>query len=167
MITADDGCDNTVDVTFVEDNMQGGDPTQCDYYAYSITRTWTATDDCGNETIHTQTITVQDVTAPSFTDPIDILAASQLGCGDENDLSLTGFPTLITDNCVSAEADGSAGYMTGDLMWITPTGTPFPSRIFRICPGRSVPFPGMVCIIGSTGYCGPGLWKTLAATPLH
>ena len=65
---------------------------QCDYYTYTITRTWTATDDCGNETIHTQTVSVQDVTSPTFTAPLNIVAADQLSCGDENDLSLTGFP---------------------------------------------------------------------------
>ncbi len=121
-ITATDACPGAVNVDFVEDNQQGVDPTQCDYYTYIITRTWTATDECANETIYTQTINVQDVTGPNFTDPVDIVAASQLGCGDENDLSLTGFPTAITDNCALAEADGSAGYTNGATSWVTPNG---------------------------------------------
>ncbi|WP_299581035.1 PKD-like domain-containing protein [uncultured Sunxiuqinia sp.] len=38
-------------------------PGSCDGN-YTIVRTWTATDECGNEATNTQTITAQDVTAP-------------------------------------------------------------------------------------------------------
>ena len=36
-----------------------------------ITRTWTATDDCGNASTCMQTITVEDMTAPVITCPAD------------------------------------------------------------------------------------------------
>lgn len=36
---------------------------------YNLERTWTATDACGNETVHTQTITVVDNTAPTWINP--------------------------------------------------------------------------------------------------
>src|SRR5690606_38181383 len=41
---------------------------------YTIARTWTATDECGLTTTHTQTITVEDTTAPTFVEalPSDI-----------------------------------------------------------------------------------------------
>jgi hypothetical protein len=34
--------------------------------SYVLTRTWTATDECGNTTTHKQTITVVDTTKPVF-----------------------------------------------------------------------------------------------------
>jgi len=55
-LEATDNCDQVVDVT-VEQEM---DAMAC---PYNITRTWTATDDCGNATEYVQTITVQDTTA--------------------------------------------------------------------------------------------------------
>ncbi len=47
---------------------------------YTITRTWTASDDCGNETIHEQTITVEDTEAPIWdVTPIDVT----VNCGED------------------------------------------------------------------------------------
>ncbi|WP_156129385.1 hypothetical protein [Flavobacterium sp. AED] len=44
---------------------------------YSVTRTWTATDDCGNTSTATQTINVHDVTAPVIA---ALPAASTINC---------------------------------------------------------------------------------------
>ena len=46
---------------------------------YVITRTFTATDDCGNATTQTQAITVQDTTAPELAIP----ASYTVECSDE------------------------------------------------------------------------------------
>ncbi|MFV8466359.1 gliding motility-associated C-terminal domain-containing protein [Flavobacterium sp. LB1P62] len=56
---ATDGCGSTVTLAF-EDKTTNG---QC-AGSYSITRTWTATDTCGNAAMASQTINVQDTTAP-------------------------------------------------------------------------------------------------------
>uniref|UniRef100_UPI002492B708 gliding motility-associated C-terminal domain-containing protein n=1 Tax=Winogradskyella flava TaxID=1884876 RepID=UPI002492B708 len=62
----------------------------------TIVRTWTATDECGNSVSETQTIVVQDTTAPTFTVPSDVI----LECDtDINDLSITGDVTDESDNC--------------------------------------------------------------------
>ena len=58
VVTASDACDTNVPVTFSE---QVG--TGC---PYTITRTWTATDDCGNVASATQVITVVDNAAPTL-----------------------------------------------------------------------------------------------------
>ncbi|MDT0559707.1 hypothetical protein RM697_13720, partial [Ichthyenterobacterium sp. W332] len=53
-LTATDNC-GIATVTFLETRVDGSCTNN-----YTLTRTWTASDDCGNETIHTQTLTVQD-----------------------------------------------------------------------------------------------------------
>ncbi|BAO77153.1 gliding motility-associated C-terminal domain-containing protein [Winogradskyella sp. PG-2] len=63
-ITATDNC-GEASVTVAESTTVGS----CDN-EFTLIRTWTATDDCGNETIHTQTISVQDTTAPSFNEAL-------------------------------------------------------------------------------------------------
>lgn len=61
-----------------------------------IIRTWTANDGCGNTIEGTQTITVVDDQAPTFTTPSNRI----LNCNEDyNDLSITGSPTNVTDNC--------------------------------------------------------------------
>src|SRR5690606_39511261 len=64
-----------------------------------IVRTWTATDDCGNETIHTQTISVEDTTAPTFNEalPSDITV--------ECDAIPTAATLTANDNCGSVTVD--------------------------------------------------------------
>jgi ribosomal protein S26 len=52
VVTATDNCNAPVDVEVSEIEVPGTCPNQ-----YSITRTWTAEDDCGNSTVFVQTIT--------------------------------------------------------------------------------------------------------------
>ncbi|MEO0776904.1 MAG: discoidin domain-containing protein, partial [Bacteroidota bacterium] len=53
-----DNCDNIVDVTLSEVSTQT-DNNSCNDINYTITRTWTATDDCGNTATHVQVITAR------------------------------------------------------------------------------------------------------------
>ncbi len=64
-----DNCTAPADlvIAFTEVSTQGSDNTVCGpdgFYNYTITRTWTITDEAGNVTTHVQTLTVVDTTAP-------------------------------------------------------------------------------------------------------
>ena len=89
-LTATDNC-GTAAVVFTETSTPG----TC-AGAYTITRTWTATDLCNNTTVHTQTVTVQDTTAPTFVEtvPADVT------------VQCSAVPTPVTltavDNCGAA-----------------------------------------------------------------
>jgi formylglycine-generating enzyme required for sulfatase activity len=63
-----------------------------------ITRTWTATDDCGNASNCSQTVTIADHEAPAITCPDDVTAS----CEDDRTSANTGVATA-TDNCDDGE----------------------------------------------------------------
>jgi hypothetical protein len=88
-VTAADLCDTSVTVVFSSSTEPGACPQE-----YTLFRTWTATDDCGNGVTFTQIITVTDNTAPTFNQnplPGDITAS----CTD------IPMPEMLdgTDNC--------------------------------------------------------------------
>ena len=62
-VTATDNCDAAPVVTLEETITPGTCTGQ-----YTITRTWTATDACGNSSSASQTINVTDTTAPELGD---------------------------------------------------------------------------------------------------
>ena len=64
---------------------------------YTITRVFTATDDCGNATSATQTITIIDTTAPVLTIPSDYTAE----CSDDHPMD----DASATDNCGEVTID--------------------------------------------------------------
>ncbi|MBK7174158.1 MAG: choice-of-anchor L domain-containing protein [Bacteroidales bacterium] len=89
VVTATDNCDSDVTITFEgETQTPGACPD-----AYTLTRTWKAVDNCGNEATASQIITVQDVTDPVLTVPEDITAEC-----DAIPALGTAFVTA-TDNC--------------------------------------------------------------------
>jgi len=81
--TATDNCDASPVITYAD--QQTGDV---------ITRTWTATDDCGNSDQCQQTITLEDTTPPTITCPPDVTVE----CTASTDPANTGTATAI-DNC--------------------------------------------------------------------
>ncbi|WP_458627206.1 HYR-like domain-containing protein [Winogradskyella sp. PC D3.3] len=90
VLTASDNC-GTATVSFNETTVAGSCSGN-----YVLTRAWTATDACGLTTVHTQTITVEDTTAPTFNEtlPTDITV--------ECDAVPTAEVLTATDNCGTA-----------------------------------------------------------------
>ena len=78
------------EVAFDESTVNGDCPQD-----YDIVRTWTASDECGNETIHTQTIQVRDTEAPEFT---YVPADYTVQCAEDVVLE----DATATDNCGEA-----------------------------------------------------------------
>ena len=86
-ITATDNCDSDVVVVFDEERTDTG----CSD-SYILTRTWTATDDCGNTATGQQRVVIEDTTPPVLTNlPPDISFNESEGFD-------TTFP-IPTDNC--------------------------------------------------------------------
>src|SRR3989442_10065159 len=61
--TATDNC-SPVGITHNDVSAQSADASNCAHYNYTITRTFTATDVCGNHISSPQDFTDQDLTAP-------------------------------------------------------------------------------------------------------
>ncbi|MFD1063793.1 gliding motility-associated C-terminal domain-containing protein, partial [Winogradskyella litorisediminis] len=88
---ATDACGSDFELTFEDVRTDGNCAGE-----YSVTRTWTATDTCGNTSTTTQTINVVDETAPEITVPADVT----LECSDDLSTAATGEATA-TDSCSS------------------------------------------------------------------
>jgi len=91
--TATDNCSGAT-VTFDDVSTQG---MACGAYSYIIIRTWTATDDCGNASTCSQTITVEDNNPPTITCPGDVTVE----CDQPTDPGATGNATASGDNCAA------------------------------------------------------------------
>ncbi|WP_248722870.1 gliding motility-associated C-terminal domain-containing protein [Seonamhaeicola sp. ML3] len=90
-LTATDNCGDAT-VTVEDVRTDGNCPSN-----YTITRTYTATDDCGLTKTHVQIITVQDTTAPEFVESLP-LATLVVECDSVPDAETL----TATDNCGSA-----------------------------------------------------------------
>lgn len=95
VVVASDLCDSNPLLEFNEIFTKGNDPTRCNFYNYTINRTWRATDNCGNIAAVQQVITVRDDVAPTFTVPGNITVE----CQQTNNLSITGYPDEVFDDC--------------------------------------------------------------------
>ncbi len=90
-----DLCGGPIELEFDDVKIDG--PEGCNQN-FMIRRTWRATDECGNTSIRgPQIITVVDTVGPTFLLPAD----TTVDCGKESDLTVTGEPAMLMDNCGS------------------------------------------------------------------
>ncbi|HMU03566.1 MAG TPA: hypothetical protein PJ990_08085, partial [Saprospiraceae bacterium] len=94
-ISAIDYCDMSVNPVLVETSTKGTEPNQCTFYNYTITRSWTVTDACGNTASHQQVITVRDNEAPKF----DSLPMVNVSCSIFENNPDSVYLYNIKDNC--------------------------------------------------------------------
>ena len=88
---ATDNCDPGVTIVYNGDIRTNGSCID----SYTLTRSWTATDRCGNSSVATQVISVQDITPPVFTSvPANITVSCSM-------IPAVGTPSA-TDNCAAA-----------------------------------------------------------------
>jgi hypothetical protein len=95
--TASDNCTDVESIIITQTQTSTQTATGAGHYNYVISRTWRATDESGNFSECTQTITVHDVTAPVITCTANVT----INCQDNNTSSATGVATA-TDNCSAA-----------------------------------------------------------------
>jgi gliding motility-associated-like protein len=111
--TATDNC-STPALTFADVTVNGSCPN-----AYTITRTWTATDDCGNTATAIQEFIVDDTTPPTASSP----AAVTVEC--------VGDVPAPDPNVVIDEADNCPGAVTVAFVSDMSSGGPCPEIITR------------------------------------
>ncbi len=96
-VTVTDNCAVGLTVAFNQNNSQSPNTSSCNHYDYTIIRTWSANDACGNTTTATQTINVGDTGLPDF----DIPADTTVSCETPVDTLTLGSYSNVTDNCSS------------------------------------------------------------------
>jgi gliding motility-associated-like protein len=109
-INATDNCSPVLSISTQTVSGQNPNPATCGHYSYLITRTFTATDQCGNTRSATQVLTVVDNLPPTFSGFTDTTGVC--------DVAPVLPPPVATDACSGAQVTLDTTAVT-----ITPTCT--------------------------------------------
>jgi len=103
MPSATDNCTANPAVHYLgQVSTQGTNPMNANYYNYTLTRNWDATDGSNNHSlVATQVITVQDIIAPTFTAPANTTIYTTANCTYNASPAVTGDVTNEMDNCAT------------------------------------------------------------------
>ena len=129
-VSAVDNCDSNPMIFFSETRTDGSCPNN-----YTLTRTWTATDSCGNSTDESQVITVQDTTSPVIScnspatitppdAPISFTATATDNCDMTPSITITAYDCykLIKKDKRIDKTESCIVEMAGDRFTILDTG---------------------------------------------
>jgi YVTN family beta-propeller protein len=113
VLTATDNC-STPTVGYSQTSTQNASVNNTGYYNYTLTRTWTATDACGNSSSKVQVITVQDKTKP-------VIVSCPSGVTKCNDQAgnIRSFTFVATDNCSPLTTTYSITAPNGSIVYGT------------------------------------------------
>jgi len=116
-ISAVDGCDPEVEITYSEINVPAG----C---SYDITRTWTATDNCGNITSQVQTIRVSsalDISTSVTSDYNGEDISCNTGSDGTAEVTVNGGVLPITVNWSNGQTGSSSSNLSEGVYYVTVT----------------------------------------------
>jgi len=124
---ATDNCDESPSVDLVEIRTDGNCPSN-----YTLTRTWTATDACGNASSESQVITVEDTIAPTLTSdvhdifpydaPITFNVITNDNCGDVDLVLSYNCHKVNKNGKVSSKLDSCDVVITGNQIMVVDSG---------------------------------------------
>ncbi len=125
---------------------------------YTATRTWQATDRCGNNATVSQTITVQDITPPVITCPADRL----LNCPADTSVAANGSATA-TDACdssvtITSSDETTPGTCAGAFIikrtWVATDACGNQSQCVQTITVQDITPPAITCVPDRIVECG-------------
>ncbi len=172
--TATDNCGTPVTLTFQDISTQG----LCTG-SHSVTRTWTATDACGNSVMATQTISVQDTTPPSVSSAQNITIScgssesaiddwlanngNSVASGDCSQITWSnnyvplpaGTSGTVQVTFTATDASGNTASTNATATFTSPVTVPIFNAIPDICSGTTAPVLPAISTNGISGTWDP------------